>query len=100
MGLFFRQYREVVLDGNTADVVDEATSEHARFDEAWRGLEWLLARTPDVGSKATINDVEWWLYVEQSDPIAKTPEIWVLYTADENQVRIKGLRVTAYVGSD
>jgi hypothetical protein len=93
----FRTYRDVVLDGETASVVDQATLEHHRFDEAWRGLEWLLARTPEVGSKATINDVSWWLYVEQSDVVAGTPEIWVVYTADDNQVRIKGMRVTAYV---
>lgn len=92
----FRQYRDVFLDGDTAQIVDDATAKHHRFDEAWMGLEWLIARKPDVGIRAVVGGVDWWLYVEQSDPVAKTPEIWVVYTADDDRVDIKGMVVKAY----
>lgn len=88
--------RTIVQEHSVSSSVDEHAEEHPRFMEAFDGLQWLLARTPDVGSVAEIDGVEWWVYVQASDQIAKTPEIWVLYQVDEQQVIIEQINVIPF----
>lgn len=84
---------EIVLSDEAAKEVDVASAKHNRFEDAWRGLEWLLARSHEVGSVATVNGTEWWVYVEPSDLVAKTPVIWVLYRVTKTQVLIEAINV-------
>jgi len=85
--------RTIVLSDHAARQVDQATNDFDRFADAWFGLEWLLARTPDIGSEASIEGVAWWVYVEPTDPLAETPEIWILYKIEKNEVFIEEINV-------
>lgn len=45
------------------------------YYEAYRGLSWLLARSPEIG----LPHLDKYLYVQESDENAKTPSIYTLY---------------------
>lgn len=85
--------RGVVLSDKAAAAIDAATKAHNRFDDAWIGLEWLLIRNPDIGAVADVDGTNWWVYVEPSDPVAKTPIIWVVYQVTQNQILIEAVNV-------
>lgn len=88
--------RTIVLEARAQLTADAAAENHHRFQDAFDGLQWLLARTPDIGSVAEIDGIDWWVYVQSSDEIAKTPEIWVLYKITKNEVIIEHIKVTEY----
>ena len=85
--------RTVVLDPQPQRAVDAAMAVAPRFEEVFMGLEWLLARSPGRGLKGRINDQTVWVYVQGGDRTADTPELWVVYTYDDEQVVIRALRV-------
>lgn len=48
--------RTVVLEPRAQTEIDKYTQDVERFDEIWRGIEWLLARTPEVGAPKVVAD--------------------------------------------
>lgn len=78
---------------SASDAVDAAREKHGRFGEAVDGLEWLLARKPDVGSPALVHGETWWIYVIAGNYASKNPEIWVLYKFDDSFVDVDALYV-------
>ena len=84
----------IVLEHGAQKVVDAARKNHPRFDDAYNALEWLLARKPKIGfSRKDNNGVKWYVHVQAGDPVAQTPEIWVLYQVEPNQVVIHAVKV-------
>lgn len=73
--------------------IDEFSASIPRFDEAMEALKWLLARNPqpDGSLRREVGDVWWTAYVQAGDALAKTPDIWVTYTFDANEVVIFGV---------
>lgn len=86
--------REVVEELDVSNYVDLFTEKFPRFEEAWEGLKWLLSRNPAPKGSArreAVSGGEYRSYVSASDPLAKTPEIWVVYTYTDDQVIILGV---------
>lgn len=92
--------RTVRLEDSAAEIVDSARQTHPRFGDAYNGLEWLLARSPERGINAVVDEVQWAVYVQGSDPLAKTPEIWVLYQYDDKEVRIYAINLAPHAGKE
>lgn len=82
--------RTVVRYEGVSNACDEYEKTVHRFEEAYRALEWLLARNPFRGMK--IGRSDWYVYVQDGDRAARTPAIWVLYTFTDNEVFIHALR--------
>lgn len=87
-------YRTVVLDSIAQSVVDANTIPGNRFEDAWRGIEWLVCRRPDVGiPKDASRPTEFLVLVVAGSAAAGTKEVWILYSYDIAQVTIHGVRV-------
>lgn len=87
--------RTIVEELDVSAQLDLYAERYPRFREAWDGLVWLLARTPDL-KEAMVwgDDVKdgYRAYVAAGDPLADTPDIWVVYTFTENEVVILGVQ--------
>ena len=84
--------REIVEELDVSEYVD-LYSDHPRFGEAWDALKWVLSRNPEPkGSALKLNaaGTPYRAYVLASDPLANTPDIWVVYTYSATQVIIFG----------
>ncbi len=82
-------YRDVALDQQAQDFVDGVSAEAKRFEDQWRGVEWLLARTPENGTPRFPNDAtKYLIYVFPGNPWAETRDLWVLYSYDDDRVVI------------
>lgn len=85
-------YRTVVLDARAQEFVDSNSSPGSRFDDQWRGIEWLLCRKPDLGLPRHKNvPTKFLLLVVASNEIANTREVWVLYSYDDNNVIVHAI---------
>lgn len=78
--------RTVVLEVAAAASVDGYTNHFPRFEAAWLGVEWLLARTPQIGLSKTVGGREFFLSVRSGDVLAGTPAIAVVYEFTDDQV--------------
>lgn len=85
--------RSVVYD-------DVAVSEKDRFigqnnvECQFIGIEWLLARTPEIGElqkSKLVNNL--FVHVPKEDTVAKTDKVWVLYSYNKEEVCIHGLKI-------
>lgn len=86
-------YRDVALDPHAQSFVDEAAERIPRFDEQWRGIEWFLARRPEKGTPRYHHEATKYLvYVFPGNRWAKTRELWVLYSYDDDRVIIHLVR--------
>lgn len=88
--------RTVILSQEAQRTHDDALTAFPRFDEAYQGLEWRIARSPAQGAKGRYSEalgVYVCLVVQEGNWIAETPEIWVLYTFDDQEVLIHNLNV-------
>lgn len=87
--------RGVVQEIKVTERVDELSQTFHRFQEAYEGLEWLLARDCENLLKfsqiKTVKGKRHYLYRQAGDPIARTPDIVVLFTYDDNQVNLIGI---------
>ncbi len=85
--------RQIVEEQEVRDAVDQFRAQFQRFEEAFEALKWLLARKcVDVkGLSRTVYGVKYILYRQASDPLARTPEIIVLFTYNDNEVVIIGI---------
>lgn len=87
--------RGIAEELDVAEHVDLYTEKFPRFAEAWEALKWLLSRNPEPkGSalKITPDGLRYRAYVLAGDPLAGTPNIWVLYKHDEMSVAILGIQ--------
>ena len=91
----WQRLRTIIQEDAAQRAADLFEEQFPRFDEAWHGLTWLLARNPDRGLSRTIEGREYRLYVQAGDDLAGTPELWVLFSYDENEVVIYGLNAVA-----
>lgn len=78
--------RSVVHSHAVTEWMDSHPSNEHRVDEAVEGLEWVLARNPWIGKKLVAGENR--VYVQAADPYAGTPEIWVVYSFDDNEVTL------------
>ena len=86
--------RTVILDGGAASSHHEAEHSFHRFDEAFEGLERMLARNPKIGRRMGVNEGSPWMYSQGGDDAAGTPVISVIYTFDIDEVTIRSIHVT------
>ncbi len=86
---FWSQYRTIVLDESARRFVDSELSRPRRFDDQWSGVEWRLARKPEIGvPRWSAKPNEYLFYVFSANEVAATRELWVLYSYDQNEVHI------------
>lgn len=92
----WKTLRSVVEELDVAEHVDLLSEKHARFSEAWDGIKWLLARTPDLKGAARRegSSRNYRVFVFQGDFMADTPNIWVVYHFTENEVVILGVNAS------
>ena len=80
-------YRSVILDKPAELFVTRSSKIAPRFDDQWSGVEVLLARIPEQGTPRNSNrPCQDLIFVYAAHKIAKTRELWVLYSYDQNQV--------------
>jgi len=84
-------HRTVILEDVAEEALDILCQKFEKFDVAYEALEWLLSRNPRLGKKKEIDEERWFLYVQGADILANTPEIWVIYQYDDNEVTIYNL---------
>jgi hypothetical protein len=87
--------RTVVLeDADCASDIDAAKATYHRFAEIWDGVEWLLARnTTPPGSFLSVTNANGDFYIlgVRGDAGIKTPDLWVFYQFNDDEVRVHGI---------
>lgn len=83
--------KTVVLESAAQEAADSYAQSFPRFQEAFDGLVWLLARRDPIGIRQVRASRTFWLYVQAADDFGPTPEIWVVYEATEDEVTIHGV---------
>jgi hypothetical protein len=96
----WQRLRTIVEEAAAHEAADLFSKQFPRFNQAWEGLKWLLARHPTVGYKNNVNGTTYYLHVVAGDELAGTPQIAVVYTFDENQVVIYDTSAKAVVPED
>ena len=85
--------RTVVLEDAAERAAETARAQNQSFEHALDGLLWLLARDPNQGIMRRLGGIDVQVYVQGSDPLAGTPEIWVVFSHDPDQVTIHAIQV-------
>ena len=86
--------RSVVYDPPADAVRREAEQQYTRSEDVFSGLEWLLARTPNVGTLLPSPAGSVYVYVREADPLLPNiPAIWILYSYDQHYVFVHALKV-------
>lgn len=87
--------RTVVEEHAVSTEIDRATKHFERVEEAWEAAKWLLARKCDSLSSLSksADDTMYTLYRIAGDSLAGTPDITVLYTFDDDEVCVLGVRI-------
>lgn len=76
-----------------AEVVDDSAKKYPRFEEAWEGLKWLLARTDlETWKKNAANGMEYHLY-KMEGTIEGVPDITIVFSANDDEINILGIKV-------
>lgn len=86
----WRSHRTIIEERGVSDAADQFRRKYNRFDEAFEALTWVLARKGgDVASVTKdVNAVDYHLYRQAGDPLARTPDIVVLFTCDDDEVNL------------
>lgn len=89
----WQTYRTVVLDADVESYIDKKENSAGRFFDQWLGLEWLLCRTPQIGTPRS-SDLprDFLLHVVAGDENFGLEEIWVLYSYDEGVVTVHAIK--------
>ncbi|MEX1181164.1 MAG: hypothetical protein WEB63_10210 [Cucumibacter sp.] len=82
------------IEDDVSEECDRLCEEYERFEELLDAIEWVLARRCDKlkSLKRQVKGTLYHLYRFGSDPVAGTPEVTVVYTCDENEVNLIGIR--------
>lgn len=87
------QYLTVILDPRAQQFHDREREQTPRFEDQWRGVEWMLARTPGNGvPRLHKNRTKFLLRIFPSNNRANTKELQVLYSYNQNAVVVHDLR--------
>lgn len=85
--------RTVVLDPEAEDFVRGAEAAHPRFEAQWRGADWLLARSPEIGvPRDSREPMKYLVHVVPENSLATTHELWILYSYDADEVTVHRAR--------
>jgi hypothetical protein len=80
-------YRTVVLDERAQSFIDANSDPGNRFDEQWRGIEWLVCRKPERGLPRHAKEpTKFLLLVVAGNDLAGTKDVWALYSYDDASV--------------
>lgn len=91
--MLWQRTRSIVPDHSAQQKIDEASASIRRFDEVWRGLEWLLARSPEARAHKIVDGRQYWLMVRSGDSLAGTPTVAVVYSFTDDEVFVHGVNV-------
>lgn len=81
--------RDVALDSKAEEFVDQMEAKNPRFEDHWRGAEWLLARSPEIGLPRDQHEpMKYLVHVIPGNPLAKTLELWILYSYNVDKVTV------------
>jgi hypothetical protein len=83
--------REVIVRDECQTGIAQAGKTYRRFDEAWEGLIWLIARNPrPAGSVHSTTDrgVDFFFYLAKGDADAGVPTIYIFYEFTDQRVTI------------
>lgn len=87
--------RTVVLDPEAEKFVVRAEAAHPRFEAQWRGVEWLLARSPEIGRPRDPHEpMKYLVHVVPENSLATTHELWILYSYDIDEVTVHRARAS------
>lgn len=78
--------RTIVEEAVVSETLDQNAEVFPRLEEAFDGLKWFLAHSPESGE---ILDDFHWLYRNQADHDQNIPAILVIYTFDANKVTLR-----------
>lgn len=92
--------RTVVLEQKAEAAVQKHTGNVHRFDEAFEGLEWFLAREPEVGKYQNVDGKHVRVYVQSGDNLAKTPDIWVVFEITDDEIIIYDIEIRPHQPDD
>ncbi len=85
--------RDVREDPEVTEGINEAQKKWPRFDDAWAGLTWLLARqAPELGVWQMRGDTMYRLYKQAGNKLADTPDITVVYSFDDQMVYVHDMK--------
>lgn len=90
----FTRLRTIIESHEATSAVDEARLKFQRFDDAWNGLNWLLARRPDSMGVAPSVGNGLRLYVQDGDNLAGAPRIWIMFKIQGETVEIMAVNFT------
>lgn len=86
--------KTIRLEADAEAEADTAAVKFNRFEDAFFALQWLLARRASTLGLAKIGAENGErVYVQAGDEIADTPDIWVLFSDQPNEVVIWDLKV-------
>jgi hypothetical protein len=86
-------YRTIVFEHPAEAEIGRFADPDHRFHEQLRALEWLLCRTPEVGLPRQKSEPEAFLvHVVKGDDLAKTSDLWILYSYDADEVTVHAMR--------
>jgi hypothetical protein len=96
------QLRNFILEPGVQEEIEAARREFRRFDEAWAGAEWLLVRnpTPQGSFPTTYHGKPFMMFGWRGDLFADMPDMWLVYTYDDEEVRIYGINATEALPPD
>lgn len=81
----------IVLQPAAQEAADRYLGVLHRFGDAWDALQWLLARMPEQGLVQEVGGTSFRLYAQASDPLARTPEIWIVFSFNDTEVVVYDL---------
>ena len=85
--------RQIIEDDNVSDNIDRGCRVSYRLREAWEGLKWLLARTPEIGKDLGLG-AGIRMHKQAGSIIPLLPDITVLYEYDDTVVEIRDVLLT------
>lgn len=88
-----QQYRTIVLDHEAQKIVDQEQATETRFEDQWRGVEWRLARSPQVGKRVLSAPETYLVDVYSGNPHANTHDLRVVYSFDRDRVHVHSIRI-------
>jgi hypothetical protein len=91
----WHRFRSIIQEPGVSQNIDAARKNWPRLDDAWAGLEWLLARKAStLGLAREEGGVLYRAYKQGGDSLASTPDILILFTCTDDQVIVHATRIT------